>query len=139
MRNVHRRRREGGFTLLEMLVVLAIMGLLAAIVAPQVLKYLGSSKIETAKIQVHNITSALELYRLDVGRYPTSDEGLSALEAAPPNASGWAGPYLQKATALQDPWGQPYLYKNPGQHGEVDVYSQGPDKSAGDAHDVGNW
>ena len=135
-------RREAGFTLLEMLVVLAIMGLLAAIVAPQVLKYLGSSRVQTAKIQIHNITSALELYRLDVGRYPTSEEGLNALVAQPSTASSWSGPYLQEASALKDPWGQPYLYRNPGQHGEVDVYSLGSDKAeggAGEAADVGNW
>ncbi len=133
-------RREAGFTLLEMLVVLAIMGLLAAIVGPQVLKYLGSSRVQTAKIQTHNISSALELYRLDVGRYPTTDEGLTALVTAPSTAAGWAGPYLQKTSALKDPWGQPYQYRIPGQHGEVDVYSQGGDKgSGGEAHDVGNW
>jgi general secretion pathway protein G len=126
-------RREAGFTLLEMLVVLAIMGLLAAIVAPQVFKYLGSSRIQTAKIQIHNIGSALELYRLDVGHYPTTDEGLNALVTQPSSASGWAGPYLQKASALKDPWGQPYQYRVPGQHGEVDVFSQG------EGHDVGNW
>jgi general secretion pathway protein G len=141
MTSSHRRpRRDAGFTLLEMLVVLAIMGLLAAIVAPQVLKYLGSSRVQTAKIQIHNITSALELYRLDVGRYPTNEEGLNSLVTQPTTAAGWAGPYLQKATALKDPWGQPYLYRNPGQHGEVDVYSQGPDKgSGGEAQNVGNW
>jgi general secretion pathway protein G len=135
-------RREAGFTLLEMLVVLAIMGLLAAIVAPQVMKYLGTSKTQTAKVQVQNITSALELYRLDVGRYPTPDEGLAALVAAPASAPGWNGPYLRKASALKDPWEQPYLYRNPGQHGEVDVYSLGSDKAeggAGEAADVGNW
>jgi general secretion pathway protein G len=132
-------RRDAGFTLLEMLVVLAIMGMLAAIVAPQVLKYLGSSRVQTAKIQIHNITSALELYRLDVGRYPSSEEGLNALVTQPSTAGGWSGPYLQKTSALKDPWGQPYLYRIPGQHGEVDVYSPGGDKEGGDAHDVGNW
>jgi general secretion pathway protein G len=133
-------RRDAGFTLLEMLVVLAIMGLLAAIVAPQVLKYLGSSRVQTAKVQIHNITSALELYRLDVGRYPTGDEGLNALVTQPASPPpGWAGPYLQKASALKDPWGQPYLYRVPGQHGDVDVYSQGGDKEGGDAHDIGSW
>ncbi len=135
-------RREAGFTLLEMLVVLAIMGLLAAIVAPQVLKYLGSSRTQTAKVQIQNITAALELYRLDVGRYPTGEEGLSGLVAAPNSAAGWNGPYLQKASALKDPWDQPYLYRNPGQHGEVDVYTLGSDKAeggTGEARDVGNW
>jgi general secretion pathway protein G len=135
-------RRDAGFTLLEMLVVLAIMGLLAAIVAPQVLKYLGSSRSQTAKVQIQNIGAALELYRLDVGHYPSNEEGLSALVAAPSTAGGWNGPYLQKPSALKDPWGQAYLYRNPGQHGEVDIYSLGSDKAeggSGEAKDVGNW
>ena len=135
-------RRDGGFTLLEMLVVLAIMALLAAIIAPQVLKYLGSSRTQAAKVQIQNIDAALQLYRLDVGRFPTQDEGLSALVAAPPTASGWNGPYLQKSTALMDPWGAPYLFRNPGRHGEVDVYTLGSDKAeggTGEAADVGNW
>jgi general secretion pathway protein G len=134
--------RDAGFTLLEMLVVLAIMGLLAAIVAPQVLKYLGSSRSQTAKVQIQNIGAALELYRLDVGRYPATDEGLQALVTAPGAAAGWNGPYLQKPSALQDPWGQAYLYRIPGQHGEVDVYTLGSDKAeggSGEAKDVGNW
>lgn len=134
--------REAGFTLLELLVVLAIMGLLAAIVAPQVLKYLGSSRTQTAKVQIQNVAAALELYRLDVGRYPTSEEGLNALVTAPSSASGWNGPYLQKASALKDPWDQPYLYRVPGQHSDVDVYTLGSDKAeggVGEARDVGNW
>ena len=134
--------RESGFTLLEMLVVLAIMGLLAAIIAPQVLKYLGSSRSQTGKVQVQNLASALELYRLDVGRYPTPGEGLAGLVAAPPSAAGWNGPYMPKAQALTDPWGRPYLYKVPGTHGEVDVYSLGSDNAeggSGEAKDVGNW
>lgn len=135
-------RGEAGFTLLEMLVVLAIMAMLAAIVAPQVLKYLGSSRTQTAKVQIQNITAALELYRLDVGRYPSTEEGLTGLVTAPSTATGWNGPYLQRATALKDPWDQPYLYRIPGQHGEVDVYSLGSDKAeggTGEAKDVGNW
>ena len=136
------RRGDEGFTLLELLVVLAIMGLLAAIVAPQVLKYLGSSRSQTANVQIQNITSALELYKLDVGRYPTQEEGLQALVTAPSTASGWNGPYLQKKTALTDPWGQAYLWRIPGQHGEMDVYTLGSDKAeggTGEARDVGNW
>jgi general secretion pathway protein G len=135
-------RRDAGFTLLELLVVLAIMGLLAAIVAPQVLKYLGQGRSQTAKVQVQNINAALELYHLDVGRYPTADEGLKALVAQPQTAAGWNGPYLKKASALDDPWGQPYLYKIPGGHGDVDVYTLGSDKAEGgtnEAKDVGNW
>jgi general secretion pathway protein G len=136
------RRADGGFTLLEMLVVLAIMGLLAAIIAPQVLKYLGSSRTQTAKVQITNVVSALELFRVDVGRYPTQQEGLAAVVTAPSTAVGWNGPYLQKSSALNDPWGQPYLYKNPGKHGEIDVYTLGSDKAeggTGEAADVGNW
>jgi general secretion pathway protein G len=136
------RRRDAGFTLLELLVVLAIMGLLAAIVAPQVLKYLGTSRTQTARVQIQNITAALELYKLDVGRYPTQVEGLNALVTDPPTAPGWNGPYLKRESALKDPWGEPYLYKVPGQHGEVDVFTLGSDKAeggTGEAQDVGNW
>jgi len=139
---LRRRRGEDGFTLLEMLVVLAIMGLLAAIVAPQVLKYLGSSRSQTAKVQIQNISSALELFKLDVGRYPTPEESLGALVTAPANAPGWNGPYLKSAAALEDPWRQPYRMRAPGEHGEVDVFSLGSDKAeggVGEARDVGNW
>jgi len=139
---LRRRRADGGFTLLEMLVVLAIMGLLAAIIAPQVLKYLGTSRTQTAKVQIQNVVAALELYRLDVGHYPTQEEGLNSVIVAPPAAAGWNGPYLQRPSALVDPWGQPYLYRNPGKHGEIDVYSLGSDKAeggTGEAADVGNW
>jgi general secretion pathway protein G len=136
------RRRDAGFTLLELLVVLAILGLLAAIIAPQVLKYLGTSRTQTARVEIQNITSALEFYRLDVGHFPTEAEGLQSLVADPHTAPGWNGPYLARASALKDPWGEPYLYKIPGQHGEVDVYSLGSDKQeggTGEAQDVGNW
>jgi general secretion pathway protein G len=139
---LRRRRDDGGFTLLEMLVVLAIMGLLAAIIAPQVLKYLGTSRSQTAKVQIQNVDAALQLFRLDVGRFPTQDEGLNALVAAPPTAPGWNGPYLQKSQALIDPWGSPYVYRIPGKHGEVDVYTLGSDRAeggTGEAADVGNW
>jgi general secretion pathway protein G len=136
------RRGDAGFTLLELLVVLAILGLLAAIIAPQVIKYLGTSRTQTAKVQVQNVVAALELYRLDVGRYPTPQEGLKALVAAPSTATGWNGPYLRKDSALVDPWGDAYLYRVPGEHGEVDVYSLGSDKQpggTGEAQDVGSW
>ncbi len=141
-RFLRRRRRDDGFTLLEMLVVLAIMGLLAAIIAPQVLKYVGTSRTRTAQVQIQNVVAALDLYQLDVGRYPTQEEGLAAVITAPSNAEGWNGPYLQRSAALIDPWGQPYLYRNPGRHGPIDVYSLGPDKGkggGGEAADVGNW
>lgn len=142
MKRIQIKRGEAGFTLLELLVVLAIMGLLAAIIAPQVLKYLGTSRTQTARVQIQNVTAALEMYRLDVGRYPTPTEGLEALVTAPSTAAGWNGPYLRKESALHDPWGQSYIYKVPGQHGEMDVYTLGSDKSeggTGEAQDVGNW
>ncbi len=137
-----RRHGERGFTLLELLVVLAIMGLLAAIVGPQVIKYLGSSRSQTAKVQVKNVAAALELYRLDVGGYPNPEQGLNALVAAPPGAPAWNGPYLPQAANLLDPWGRPYQFKSPGKHGEIDVFSLGSDNAeggTGEAKDVGNW
>ena len=136
------RKNEDGFTLLELLVVLAILGLLAAIVGPQVIRYLGSSKTQTAQVQVRNIAASLQLYRLDIGRYPTNEEGLGALIKAPASATMWNGPYLPDSSAITDPWGKPYLLKSPGEHGELDVFSYGSDGTAGgsgEARDVGNW
>jgi general secretion pathway protein G len=136
------RRRDSGFTLLELLVVLAIMGMLAAIIAPQVIKYLGSSRTQTAHVQIQNVMAALELFRLDVGRYPTPQEGLQGLVTAPQSAANWNGPYLRKDSALRDPWGEAYIYRIPGQHGEIDVFTLGSDKApggTGEAQDVGSW
>lgn len=135
-------QNQRGFTLLELLVVLAIMGLLMAIVGPQVIRYLGSSKSQTASVQTRNIATALNLFRLDAGRYPTAEEGLAALVKAPTSVPAWNGPYLPEATAITDPWGQQYQMKAPGDHGEVDVFSLGSDNRAGgtgEAKDVGNW
>src|SRR3546814_19885392 len=118
------------------------MGLLAAIVAPQVLRYLGSSRSQTARVQIRNIASSLELYRIDNGRFPTQEEGLPALMKAPATAPGWTGPYLQRDTAITDPWDQPYQYRNPGQKGEHDIFTFGSDRAAGgsgEAADGGNW
>lgn len=134
--------QEGGFTLLELLVVLAILGLLAAIVGPQVLRYLGSSKIQSAIVQAKNIAVAANLYRLDSGHLPTRDEGLSVLVKSPANKPDWNGPYLPDQSAIVDPWGRPYKMAVPGQHGEIDVFTLGSDGApggSGEARDVGNW
>ena len=120
-------RNEGGFTLVELLVVLAILGFLAAIATPQVLGYLGGAKISTAKTEVESLSSALDLFKLDVGRYPTSQEGLTALLTAPADVGVWNGPYVKRAANLVDPWGHPFNYRAPGQHGEFDIFSYGPD------------
>lgn len=133
---------ERGFTLLELLVVLAVLGLLAALVGPQVLRYLGSSKSQAAGVQIRNVTAALDLYRLDNGDLPTAEEGLAALIKDPGSAPAWAGPYLPEPSAINDPWGRPYLYRNPGTKREVDVYSLGADGKeggSGEDRDVGNW
>lgn len=133
---------RNGFTLLELLVVLAILGLLYAIVGPQVIKYLSSSRSETAAVQVKNVDAALKLLRLDAGRYPSAQEGLQALVTQPPGMADWRGPYLPNTAALTDPWGNPYRYAVPGKHGEVDVFTLGSDNAeggSGEARDLGNW
>ena len=137
-----RPHHDDGFTLLELLVVLAIMGLLAAIVAPQVLGYLRSSRTQVSKVQIENISAALDHFQLDTGRYPTQQEGLDALVKPPGEVANWNGPYLRRPSALVDPWQRKYLYRIPGQHGEVDVWTYGSDGvegGANDARDVGNW
>lgn len=137
-----KKRAKNGFTLLELLVVLSIMGLLAAIVGPQVIKYLGSSRSGTAQVQVKNIAASLQLFRLDAGRYPTAQEGLEALVKQPATVPNWNGPYLPDATAITDPWGKPYRFLTPGKHSEVDVFTLGSDGAeggTGEARDVGNW
>lgn len=126
-----RRARDAGFTLLELLVVLAILGLLAAIVAPQVLRYLGSSRSQTAGVQLRNVVSALELYQLDVGRYPSASEGLAALVTQPGGVATWNGPYLPRAEALTDPWGRPYVYRVPGTAAPFEVVTLGSDNAPG--------
>jgi general secretion pathway protein G len=136
------RRRDAGFTLLELLVVLAILGLLAAIATPQVLKYLGNAKISTAKLQVQSLSSSLDLYRLDNGAYPTTEQGLVALTSRPADAPNWAGPYVKQRDSLIDPWGHPYVYRRPGEHGEFDLSSTGPNGgggSGGDTQAITSW
>lgn len=135
-------RGDSGFTLVEMLVVLSIIALVGALVGPQVLKYVGTARSETAKVQIGHIAEALELYYLDVGRYPGPQDGLRALVNAPSGTARWRGPYLKKAEAINDPWGQPYVYRFPGEHGAFDVVSLGRDNAAGgdgENRDVVSW
>lgn len=132
----------GGFTLLELMVVLMILALLASIVSPRVTHYLGRAKIETAKLQVNALGHAVEEFHLDAGRFPTNAESLQALMVAPANTLSWDGPYVEKRENLIDPWGHPYLYRYPGEHGSFDVYTLGPDPKPGgtaNAQEIGNW
>jgi general secretion pathway protein G len=138
------RRSDGqsGFTLIELLVVLAILGMIVAFVTPQVLKYLGRAKTDSARIQIENIAGALDLFRLDVGRYPTQTEGLEALIEHPVGVDSWNGPYLKQKGLPPDPWSRPYIYKIPGDHGEYDLYTLGADGvpgGTGENQDVTNW
>ena len=134
--------RERGYTLMELLVVLAILGLLTAIATPYVLHYLQTAKVKTARTEIFNIGAGLDMFKSDVGRYPTTREGLQALLKQPPEVENWAGPYVKKLDSFNDPWGHPYKYLSPGQHGEYDIYSYGPDKEAQPGQTkppVANW
>jgi general secretion pathway protein G len=140
---VHRRKwGTAGFTLIELLVVLVILGLLAAFAAPQVLKYLGHAKTDAAKAQVQNIATILDLYRLEIGSYPDEKDGLEALLEPPADVRRWNGPYVKRHDALIDPWGQMYLYRYPGEHGDYDLYSLGADQAEGgegEDADITSW
>jgi general secretion pathway protein G len=125
------RGRDAGFTLLELLIVLGILALLATLATPQVLRYLGKARTETAKVQISAISSALELYALDNGGYPASQLGLNALVQKPHGATRWNGPYLKKSEGLTDPWGRPYQYRVPGRAGTFDVFTLGRDNAPG--------
>lgn len=131
MRSMKVRRRVAGFTLVELLVVLAILGMLAALVGPQVLNQLGGAKSKSATIQIRDFEQALELYKLDVGRFPRSGEGLEALVRQPSGAKGWNGPYLKKDELPMDPWGNPYEYRVSGS--KIEIISYGADGRAGGA------
>lgn len=131
-----RGRKAAGFTLIELLVVLVILTLLAGVVGPKVLDQLGGAKVKTARVQISEIEQGLDLFKLDVGRYPTDAEGLRALADQPSTAPGWHGPYLKKGLP-SDPWGAAYLYKNPGRNGGPDVFSLGADgKPGGEGDDA---
>jgi len=138
----NRLQTAEGYTLLELLVVLAIIALVVGFVAPKMMGYLGRAKADAAKVQLHNVSTAIELYRLDTGTYPTEAEGLRALLEQPGAVGHWNGPYLTKADGILDPWGQPFIYKQPGQHGDYDLMSYGADKQPGgegDDADITSW
>jgi general secretion pathway protein G len=133
---------ERGFTLVEMLVVITIIGLIMALVGPRVLNYLSESKAKTAKIQIQGLSSALDLFYLDAGRYPSSAEGLAALVQPPGGIGTWNGPYLKGGNLPADPWGKPYVYRSPGEHGAYDISSLGSDGQeggTGTAADITSW
>jgi general secretion pathway protein G len=136
------RAAQRGFTLVEMLVVISIIGLIMALVGPRVLNYLSESKTKTAKIQIQSFESSLDLFFLDVGRFPSSSEGLTALMQRPGSFGNWNGPYLKGTAVPVDPWGHPYVYRAPGQHGAYDIISYGADGQEGGtgaAGDVTSW
>ncbi len=136
-----RFRISRGFTLLELLVVMVIIGLLASYVGPKYFSQIGKSEVKAARAQIDSLGKALDQFRLDTGRYPTTEEGLASLNTRPANLSKWEGPYLTKALPL-DPWGNAYVYKFPGTHGDYDLISYGKDGQPGgegEAADIGNW
>jgi general secretion pathway protein G len=138
---IRKKRREGGFTLIELMIVLFILGLLAALVAPRLMGRVGKAKQKTAQAQMQLLATALDLFHLDVGRYPTSEEGLRALRDKPDTLPAWGGPYLDKGVP-NDPWGRPYVYKFPGEHGPYDLSSLGADGTEGgegENMDIHNW
>jgi len=135
------KRGEKGFTLIELLIVMVILGLLAALVAPKFMGKVGKSKQKAAKAQIALFETALDTYRLDVGKYPTTEQGLEALRVKPEEAERWDGPYLPKEIP-QDPWGHAYVYRSPGENGDYDIISlggDGKDGGEGEDGDVVSW
>ncbi len=132
---------QAGFTLLELLVVKVIIGLLAGYVGPKYFDQIGKSETKTAKAQINALGQALDQYRIDTGHYPSTEQGLAALNQQPADVSKWEGPYLKKKVP-NDPWDRPYLYRAPGEHGDYDLYSLGKDGQSGgkkESQDVTSW
>lgn len=127
--------REDGFTLMEMLVVLVVIGLIAAVAIPQVMRLLGSAKGKATKIQLETLGQSLNYYQLDMGEFPSTEQGLAALWQAPPQKEGWNGPYVRQERQLLDPWGRPFVYRAPGQESAFDLISLGADGKEGGSGD----
>lgn len=139
---IYRMNNQAGFTLVELLVVLMILGMLAGLVGPQIMQQLGTAKSKTAKLQIEDLGAALDIFYLDNGRYPTTQEGLAALIQQSANTDQWNGPYLKKKKIPKDPWGNQYQYQSPGEHGEYDIYSYGSDNlpgGQGNKQDLNSW
>jgi general secretion pathway protein G len=142
MKRLKQLHRIRGFTLIELLVVLVILGMLAGLVGPRVMKYASSSKVDVAKVQLEDLAAGLDLFKLDVGRYPTSNEGLKALVDGGDSIPGWNGPYLRKKKLPKDPWGRDYVYSYPGKDNEFDLISYGQDGVSGgekESSDINFW
>ena len=138
---LRKKTKERGFTLIELLIVMVILGLLAALVAPKMFGKTDKAKQSAAKTQISLLETALDTYRLDVGKFPSNEQGLNALRAKPEDIKNWEGPYLPKAVPM-DPWGNPYIYKYPGDHGYYDIISNGADGmpgGEGQNEDIVNW
>jgi general secretion pathway protein G len=131
LRRAGAHQGEAGFTLVEMLVVIAIIGLIMGLIGPRVLNYLSESKVKAAKIQLQSFASALDLYFLDAGRFPSSAEGLAALVRQTPGVAAWNGPYLKGGSVPMDPWSHAYIYRSPGERGPYDILSYGSDGQEG--------
>lgn len=134
----HGRDRDGGFTLVELLVVLVILSLIMGLVGPRVLSYLSDARVRAAKLQIDSLSAALDLFYLDAGRYPSQSEGLDALIKRTPSVDHWNGPYIKQSALPQDPWGHPYVYKVPGPTGPYEILSYGSDGREGGSDDAGD-
>jgi general secretion pathway protein G len=135
-------KNQTGFTLLELLVVLGIIAMLAGLVGPQVMKHMGEAKVKAAKVQIEDLSQTMDMYKLDVGSYPTSEQGLNALVENPGDVQRWNGPYLKKAKIPVDPWNNEYRYTSPGEHGKFDIVSLGADGKEGgegEDRDIVSW
>ena len=137
-----RRGWAPGFTLIELLVVMVILGLIAGFAVPRIFDLVGGAKSKAAGIQIERLAAVLDLYRLEIGHYPSTDDGLESLVEPPAGTDNWNGPYIKKAAALIDPWNEPYLYAAPGDHGDYDLYSLGADGAEGgdgEDQDMTSW